>query len=129
MLDSIPKSFAAAGAVVLAMTSAANADDADDKRSVARNAVTTNPIRYGILHFQVEYERTVSQRWSLFLSPIAFHHALWYPPVSSDDATATGYGIDFGARWFLTGRAPTGVFAGPFLSAYRGAVTTSGVES
>jgi Protein of unknown function (DUF3575) len=87
-----------------------------------RNTVTANPVRFALLHFQVDYERAVAGRLSLFVSPIVFHHATWYPFARAPHMTANGFGLDFGARWFLTGSAPAGAFVGPFLSAYRGEV-------
>jgi Protein of unknown function (DUF3575) len=83
-----------------------------------RNTVTTNPARYALLHFQLEYERAFGERWSAFASPIAFHHAHWYPFAPSPDHTANGIGLDFGGRYFFLGSAPEGAFIGPFLSAY-----------
>lgn len=93
-----------------------------DAGELARNTVTSNPVRLALLHFQVDYERVVAGRVSLFVSPIVFHHATWYPFARAPGMTANGFGLDFGGRYFLTGAAPAGAFVGPFLSAYRGEV-------
>src|SRR5688572_21175323 len=61
-----------------------------------RNTLSTNPIRYAILHFQIEYERVVADRWSVFAAPLAFHHAHWYPFARADHMTANGFGLDLG---------------------------------
>jgi hypothetical protein len=84
------------------------------------NTVTLNPIRYGLLHFQVEYERVLTENFSLFVSPIAFHHPTWYPFNKIANTTAEGIGVDLGGRFIFLGEAPTGVYIGPFLSAYYG---------
>ena len=107
---------------------AARADDAEGAE-VRRNTVSANPVRFALLHFQVDLERAVSDRWSLFVSPIVFHHATWYPFARAPHMTANGYGVDLGARYFFTGTAPAGFFVGPFLSAYRGEVLRSGEQT
>lgn len=104
-----------------------SAHASDDKQR--KNAITTNPARFFILHFQLEYERVLNDRWSTFIAPIVFHHAHWYPFAMSDDTTADGQGADFGVRYFFSGHAPTGFYAGPYLSAYHGDVTTAGVKT
>lgn len=85
-------------------------------------------MRYAILHFQVEYERIVADRWSLFIAPIFFHHATWYPFAPSDDMTANGGGLDLGFRYTF-GNAPAGLFVGPLLSGYRTEVRRAGVKT
>src|SRR5688572_9925991 len=117
-------------AVVLALglTGAASAARAEDESAppARRNTVSANPVRFALLHFQVDLERAVSGRWSLFVSPISFHHATWYPFSRAPHMTANGYGLDLGARYFFAATAPAGFFVGPFLSAYRGTVLRSG---
>src|SRR4051812_30049098 len=80
---------------------------ADEQRPL--NTVTTNPARFGILHFQVEYERVVANRWSVFVSPIAFYHATWYPFAHEHGTTAWGGGVDLGTRWYLSRASLEGV--------------------
>ena len=92
-----------------------------------QNAVTLNPIRYGLLHFQVEYERRATDKLDWFVSPIVFHHATWYPFAHVDNTTADGFGLDFGMRYFVTGAALEGAFVGPFLSAYHGSEHRAGM--
>ena len=103
-------------ALVLSLAGRAGAEE------LARNTVTANPVRFALLHFQIDYERVIAARVSLFASPIIFHHATWYPFARAPRMTANGFGLDFGGRYFLTGAAPAGAFVGPFLSAYRGEV-------
>jgi hypothetical protein len=93
-----------------------------------RNDLSTNPIRFGILHFQIEYERVVADRWTIFGAPIFFHHATWYPFAHAPETTANGYGLDLGFRYTF-GDAPAGVYVGPLLSAYHGEVRRSGVQT
>jgi hypothetical protein len=93
------------------------------------NTVTANPVRYALLHFQIDYEHVIAPAWSCFGQPIYFHHAPWYPFVKAPGFTADGYGLDFGCRYFVSPSAPTGLFVGPFLSAYRGSVTDQGMTS
>jgi hypothetical protein len=81
-----------------------------------------NPARFAILHFQIDYERVVRRDLTCFVQPIYFHHAEWYPFAHAPGYTADGYGIDLGCRYFFAGAAPTGLFLGPFLSAYAGEV-------
>lgn len=90
------------------------------------NTITTNPVRFALLHFALEYERALGGRTSLFVQPIAFHHATWYPFAHAPGMTANGYGLDFGSRHFLVGAAPAGAFLGPFFSAYRGETLRDG---
>jgi hypothetical protein len=104
------------------VTSAHAGERGGEPAAAARSTLTTNPVRYGLLHFQIEYERAVAGRLSLFVSPIAFHHATWYPFARAPDMTASGLGLDLGGRYFVTGAAPAGAFIGPLLSAYRGRV-------
>jgi hypothetical protein len=120
---------AAAACALLAtvVTTRARADGppAEEARPSRRNTVSTNPVRYGLLHFQIEYERIVADRWSLFVAPIYFHHAWWYPFARAHEMTANGFGADFGFRYTFA-NAPAGVFVGPLLSAYRGEVLRAG---
>lgn len=99
-----------------------------EPRAAPQNTVSTNPVRFAILHFQLEYERIVARRWSAFVAPIFFHHAHWYPFAPSHDITATGGGVDLGVRYTF-GEAPAGFYLGPLLSAYRGEVKRAGTTS
>jgi hypothetical protein len=111
------KAALALGLASITLTSAARADEP----STWSNTVSTNPVRYGILHFQIEYERVFGEAWSGFVAPIFFHHATWYPFAHAEGITANGYGLDFGARYYFA-RAPSGPYVGPLVSAYRGHV-------
>jgi hypothetical protein len=113
-------------AVLAAVTFAGHARA--DEPGAWRNTISTNPARYAVLHFQIEYERVFGDAWSAFVAPIFFHHATWYPFAHAEGLTANGYGLDFGARHFF-GRAPSGAFVGPYLSAYRGHVLRDGREA
>jgi hypothetical protein len=117
-----PRAWLGTGAIALALAFAAPAA----AEETARNTVTANPVRFALLHFQVDVERAIAPRVSLFVSPIVFHHATWYPFAKAPHMTANGFGLDAGARYFITGAAPAGAFVGPFLSAYRGEVLHSG---
>lgn len=110
------------GALALAVCCA----DEAGAEEIPQNTVTANPVRFALLHFQVDVERAIASSVSLFVSPIVFHHATWYPFAKAPGMTANGFGVDFGGRWFFTGRAPAGAFVGPFLSAYRGEVQRDG---
>lgn len=91
-----------------------------------RNTITTNPARFGILHFQVEYERVVAEHWTAFAAPIGFYHATWYPFAHEHGVTAWGFGIDVGTRYMFRGELG-GVYIGPILSLYRGEVSHENV--
>ena len=82
--------------------------------------VTTNPVRIGLLHLQLEVDHAIDPAVSVFVAPIVFHHATWYPFNKLDGATATGGGVDFGARFVVLGEAPEGLYLGPLVSAYYG---------
>jgi hypothetical protein len=127
-----PTAFAAAMAAALISGRAAHAGPPEGATSppqeIRRNVISTNPVRYAILHFQLEYERVVADRFTLFVAPIYFHHATWYPFAPSHDRTADGFGVDFGAR-YVFGEAPRGAFVGPILSAYRTRVQRSNAET
>jgi hypothetical protein len=94
-----------------------------------RWSVSTNPARIAILHFQVDVERTVGGRLGLFVAPILFHHATWYPFAHHRDHTASGGGVDLGLRYYPGGDGPARLSLGPMLSVYRGQVTTNGTTS
>jgi hypothetical protein len=96
--------------------------------SPRRNVLSTNPVRYGILHFQIEYERIVGDRWGVFVAPIYFHHSTWYPFAPSHDMTADGGGLDLGFRYTFSA-APAGLYVGPLLSAYRSVVRRGDVTT
>jgi hypothetical protein len=106
-------------ALVLASVQA-RADDAPT------TTVTVNPIRYGLLHAQLEIDHAVDPAVSLWIQPILFHHATWYPFNKADGETATGGGVDFGARFVFLGAAPEGLYLGPIVSAYYGSETVGG---
>jgi hypothetical protein len=108
-------------ALVLTLALGGSAARADEARP--HNAITTNPARFGILHFQIEYERVVADQWSVFGGPIGFFHAEWYPFAHADGVTAWGGGVDAGARWYFLGEALDGAYVGPLLSLYRGEVS------
>jgi len=117
----------ALSAVLLFSFTASSADA--ETAATPVNLITLNPVRYGLEHYQLEYERVTSPRLSLFVSPILFHHSTsygWGFFNHAPDATADGFGLDFGGRYFFSGSAPEGLFVGPFLSAYRGSLTRVG---
>jgi hypothetical protein len=115
----------AAAVVLLGATTGAAAADEPAR---PRWTVTTNPVRMAILHVQVDVERVVAPRWSVFLAPIGFFHATWYPFAHAEGTTARGGGADFGARYWF-GPAPTGVFVSPYFSLYRGEVFKDDVKT
>ncbi len=120
--------LAATAVLALRLGGVASADEGRARPSARRNTITTNPVRYAILHFQVEYERVVADRWSLFAAPIGFYHDTWYPFAQAPEMTARGFGLDLGGRYFF-GPAPAGLFIGPYLSAYRGEVFRADVKT
>ncbi len=101
---------------------------AADEPAPPRWIVTTNPVRMAILHVQVDVERVVAPRVGVFLAPIGFYHATWYPFAHAEHTTARGGGADFGARYWF-GRAPAGLFASPYFSLYRGMVYEHDVKT
>jgi hypothetical protein len=126
VMSTLPARVCRASLALGVLTVSAPAHGAPETARRPRNTVSTNPVRFAILHFQVDYERTIAAKWALFVQPIAFHHATWYPFAHAPGMTANGFGIDLGGRYFVTGAAPEGVFVGPFLSAYRGEVLLDG---
>lgn len=113
------------GLLVSATAHAAEPTPEGDRASLGRNTLSINPIRMALLHFQIEYERIVADRFSLFVAPIFFHHAHWYPFAPSHHMTANGFGADFGFRYTF-GHAPEGFYLGPYLSAYRTEIKRNG---
>jgi hypothetical protein len=111
-------------ALALILAAGGRSAHADEPRR--QNTVTTNPARFGILHFQVEYERVVANRWSAFVAPIGFFHATWYPFAHAHGVTAWGAGVDVGTRWYLFGASLDGAYVGPLFSLYRGEVSYEG---
>jgi hypothetical protein len=110
-------------AVLVAAMLAAHGAHAQER---PHTTITTNPIRAGLLHFQLEIDHALSEDMSLFAAPIVFHHATWYPFNKADGETATGGGLDFGARFVLLGAAPEGLYVGPLVSAYYGVEEADG---
>jgi len=107
-------------AIALFIAASSSVARADEQQS--KNTITTNPARFGILHFSVEYERVVAKRWSAFAAPIGFYHAEWYPFAHEHGVTAWAFGIDVGTRYlFSVGLG--GMYLGPILSLYRGEVS------
>jgi hypothetical protein len=64
-------------------------------------------------HFALEYERAINPTTSLFIGPALFAGFTSFGP---EQAQELGIGAMVGARFFLTGEAPEGLFAGPSLS-------------
>ena len=91
------RAWLGAATVAAVLTSAAAARG----EQTARNTLTANPIRFALLHFQIDYERAIGSRVSLFVAPIAFHHATWYPfarapDIGDDDRRAASQRFDPG---------------------------------
>jgi hypothetical protein len=114
------------GMVALAATLSAPAAARAER---PRHVLSVNPLRVAILHVQLDVEVVVGPRLGLFVAPIYFHHATWYPFAHHPDHTADGGGLDLGARWYFGGDAPARWHAGPLLSGYRGRVETRGETS
>jgi hypothetical protein len=75
----------------------------------ARNTVS---VKLGE-HMAVEYERAVLPEMSVFVGP-----ALFVGFASTDNVVRSelGFGGALGARFFITGVAPEGLFVGPVLN-------------
>src|SRR5688500_10330674 len=80
-------------------------------RLVVAKAPPSNTITVKVgEHLALEYERAVRDTISLFIGP-----ALFAGSVRDDIAASSelGVGASLGARFFLTGAAPAGLFASP----------------
>src|SRR4051794_2010977 len=64
-------------------------------------------------HMAVEYERAVRPEISVFVGPALF---AGYASTDSVTRSELGFGGAIGARFFVTGVAPEGLFVGPVLN-------------
>lgn len=94
---------------ILKISTAAASDTWPDKNA-PRNTVV---IRLGE-HFAVEYERAVDPKVTIFVGPAAF---VAYSTANGVDRSELGLGGTIGARFFVSGLAPEGLFVGPLLTA------------
>ena len=76
---------------------------------ISRNTVV---IKLGE-HFAVEYERAVHPKVSVFVGPALFAS---YNKSGTHTRSELGFGGTVGARFFVTGLAPEGLFVGPLLT-------------
>lgn len=76
--------------------------------STPRNALSINPLNAYFGFFHVEYERAISDGIGLYVAPYRYEHGggggLTYG--------IRGWGLTAGARAYVFGTAPTGVFVG-----------------
>jgi hypothetical protein len=64
-------------------------------------------------HFTVEYERAVRPDVSLYVGPALF---AGFASLSGEERSELGLGGQIGARFFITGQAPEGLFVSPSLT-------------
>ena len=91
----------------LASASASSIDDPLwESERWPKNTVTTNPLGMALGIFNLEYERAVYDRVSIYGGPSYFG-------LGVDDTSIDAFGIDAGARFFVSGQAPEGFFLSP----------------
>lgn len=73
-----------------------------------KNTITTNPLGMALGIFNIEYERAVSDRVSVYGGPSYFG-------LGIGDESIDAFGLDLGARFFVSGQAPEGFFLSPGL--------------
>src|SRR3954468_10538022 len=112
-------------AAVLALPLAASAQDYDDRvverpyhsilRSAWDNSLTVNPIDLFTGNINIEYERAVASRVGLYggLNFLVMHGVL----LPNDTTKRFAIGPELGVRIYLIGRAPGGVWLGPYVNA------------
>jgi Protein of unknown function (DUF3575) len=97
---------------------------AESATSTARdplNTVTFSPMPLVFnRELDLEYERAVSDDFSLFVGP-----SLLLGTTTPCTCSYSGYGVTGGARFFA-GRAPSGVFLGVFGTAFSASVSPNG---
>lgn len=116
---------AAAGAPVAADT-AADAPATGVHRTAAdgpEHVVLTNLFMMPFGVFNVEYERAFGERWSAAAAVTAI-----YSNGTPFDASvrSRGFGGNLGARYYVTGSAPQGLFASAFVRAFYVSLEESG---
>jgi hypothetical protein len=90
-----------------------------------KNAIYVGPIALVTQYWHAEYERAVTDNVSLWLSP-TYHNGSIELDLGDGLALSKSersMGVDFGARYFFFGEAPTGFYAGPLLSALQSSMT------
>ncbi|HLV61450.1 MAG TPA: hypothetical protein VKY51_08645 [Fredinandcohnia sp.] len=76
-----------------------------------KNTVSFDALGMGLGVFGIEYERAVAERISLYGSPRYLDRRI-------DGLHAEGFGLDAGARFFVSGQAPEGLFLSPAVGLY-----------
>jgi hypothetical protein len=121
LAPSIPSLVSLASLASLALTSLLAADAAADTRvertaaPAPDNVVLANLFVMPFGVYSVEYERTLGERWGVTAGVTGF-----YANGTPFDASirSRGLGGNLGARYYLTGTAPQGLFAAAFLRAF-----------
>jgi hypothetical protein len=112
---------AALALAVLTTTTVARADDAP-----AANVVLWQPLSLITSYIDVEYERALGTRASVYVAPGAIFRS-GQRLDGSTDVALFAWSVDLGGRWFPWGRAPSGFFVdlgvGYFSSSFLGART------
>ena len=112
-------------ALLLLFATPAHAEEAPQawlNGNLSRNTVV---IKLGE-HFAVEYERAVHPKVSVFVGPAMFAA---YNRVGNVTNTELGFGGTVGARFFVAGLAPEGLFVGPLLTIGYSNMTNAGISS
>lgn len=112
-------------ATLLALTSPALAEDARVQRTAnsGDNVVLTNLFMYAFGIFNFEYERAVTDRIGVAAGVTAIYSN--GTPFDSS-LRSRGAGVNAGVRYYLTGRAPQGLYVAGFARAFRASIEESG---
>lgn len=107
--------FALALGIVLTLPTVALAQSIDhpqwDSHRWPKNTITFDALGMGLGVFGLEYERAVTDRISLYGGPRYLDRRI-------DRIRTEGFGIDAGARFFVSGQAPEGLFLSPGIGLY-----------
>lgn len=85
--------------------------DAPGVLRLPRNVLTLSPLHLLRGHFSLEYERALSDHFTLFVAPF-FDRGLDAVTQIGDDARPY-VGLTAGLRWFVWGQAPRGAYLSP----------------
>lgn len=112
-------------ALTLLLTPAAHAEEAPPAWLSGETSRNTVVVKLGE-HFAVEYERAVHPKVSVFVGPAMFAA---YGRAGNVTNTELGFGGTVGARFFVAGMAPEGLFVGPLLTIGYSSYRNAGVSS
>jgi hypothetical protein len=110
--------------LALAAVSAPLLGRAQTQPSRPRNVVTLQPLSLITGYIDLEYERTLSRRFSAYVAPGAIF-SRGRRLDGSNTAGVFGWSVDLGGRWYPFGEAPSGLFADLSAGVFTSTLLTS----